>query len=449
MTTDRTASPHAVGTPSIRPAHPTTRAALTAFATLLFFTLLAGEFWQNLIGWPAFIVLAGLLALGSIVWIAVLRPTVKFRKIPKSLMLFMALATVSIAWSFYPGASALGLGAQWAATAGGVFLALCLSWSQIIRTLGWALRLIVAGSLLFELVVAIFVRHGVVPLVLPPFGDYSGKIPEAFYWSRGLLFHGSQIQGIQGNSNILAMTSLIALIVFGVQLANRSVRRSSGITWLALAALTFVLTRSSTVIAATVLTALVLALTLWTRRRPPEKRGAVYGTAFGVIVVGVASVWLLWQPILNLLGKSDDLTGRGKIWEAVIGLAQQHPAFGWGWISYWAPWVEPFKGLAVRKGVTYLQAHNAWLDVWLQIGIVGLIIFIILVASTLGRSWFAAVDRPRTSIVDDQPFAATTLLPLLLITALIAQSAAESRILVEGGWALLVLITMKTKADRP
>jgi O-antigen ligase len=441
--------PAGSGTPTARAAHPRVATALAAFSVLLFFTLLAGEAWQNLIGWPAYIALAGLLALGSIAWIAALRPTVKFRKIPKSLMLFLALATVSVAWSFYPGASALGLAAQWAATAAGVFLALCLTWEQVIRALGTALRLIIGLSLLFELFVAIFIRHGVLPLVLPPFGDYSGKIPEAFYWSRGLLFHGSQIQGIQGNSNILAMTSLIALIVFGIQLAGHSVRRGWGTTWLVLAAVTFVLTRSSTVIAATVLTALVLLLALWTRRRPPQKRGAVYGTAFGVIVVGVASVWVLWQPILNLLGKSEDLTGRLTIWKAVVGLAQQRPAFGWGWISYWAPWVEPFKGLATRKGVTYLQAHNAYLDVWMQIGIVGLIVFIILLASTLGRSWFAAVDRPRVGVVDNQPFTATTLLPLLLVAALIAQAAAESRILVEGGWAILVLISIKTKADRP
>ncbi len=108
-----------------------------------------------------------------------------------------------------------------------------------------------------------------------------------------------------------------------------------------------------------------------------------------------------------------------------------------------------FKGLAVRTGVTYLQAHDAWLDVWLQLGILGLIIFICLVAATLWRAWFAAVDRPRTALTDTAPFSAVTLLPLLLIAALIAQSVAESRILVEGGWALLVLLAMKTKADRP
>jgi O-antigen ligase len=123
--------------------------------------------------------------------------------------------------------------------------------------------------------------------------------------------------------------------------------------------------------------------------------------------------------------------------------------FGWGWVSYWAPWVEPFTTLAVRKGVTYLQAHNAWLDVWFQLGVVGLVIFILLVVTTLKRSWFLAVDRPRVALVDDLPYTALTLLPLLLIAALIAQSAAESRMLVEAGWMILVVVSVKTKRAAP
>jgi O-antigen ligase len=118
-------------------------------------------------------------------------------------------------------------------------------------------------------------------------------------------------------------------------------------------------------------------------------------------------------------------------------------------VSYWVPWVKPFKGLAERKGVEYLQAHNAWLDVWLQLGIIGLVILICLVVTTFGRAWIAAVDRPRFGIADTAPYSALTLLPLLVLAALIAQSAAESRLLVESGWMLLVAFCVRTKADRP
>ncbi|HEY5223779.1 MAG TPA: O-antigen ligase family protein [Microbacteriaceae bacterium] len=423
-----------------------TNAALGWFAALALFTLFAGDFWRNLIGWDGYLVLAALVTIGSVVWLLVLRPKLPFRNVPKTLALFLLLATVSIAWSFYPGAGALGVAAQWCTTAAGVFLALCLTWKQLLRALGTALRWVVGLSLLFELIVAAFVRQPILPFWV----HYDQtKLPQAFYWSRGLLFQGGQIQGIQGNSNLLAMSALLALIVFGIQLADRTVKRGTGLTWLIAAAATFALTRSSTVIIAAVLVALVLLVALWTRRRDPRKRGVVYATAFGVIVVGVASAVVLWSPILKLLGKSEDLTGRLTIWKAVTDLALQRPVFGWGWISYWAPWVEPFKTLAVRKGVTYLQAHNAYLDVWMQLGILGLIIFILLVGSALGRSWFAAVDRPRTALADTARYTAIGLLPLLLIAALIAQSATESRMLTEGGWALLVLLAVKTKADRP
>ena len=115
----------------------------------------------------------------------------------------------------------------------------------------------------------------------------------------------------------------------------------------------------------------------------------------------------LWDPLLDLFGKSEDLTGRFDIWASVTGLAAQRPWFGWGWVGYWAPWVEPFDDLAVRKGVTYLQAHNAWLDVWLQLGIVGRgRCSRRIVIGTLWRCWFLAVDRPRDALGDRRPMSA-------------------------------------------
>jgi len=39
------------------------------------------------------------------------------------------------------------------------------------------------------------------------------------------------------------------------------------------------------------------------------------------------------------------------------------------------PWAAPFDTLAFRNGVRQLQAHNAWLDVWFQLGVIGVAIF--------------------------------------------------------------------------
>ncbi|MGN7799175.1 O-antigen ligase family protein [Leifsonia sp. 22587] len=428
----------------IRTARSASGTGEAVLAAVVLFTLFAGEFWRDLISWPGYFALAGVLAVVVAVVLVRARPRFRWRTTPKTLLVFLALAIVSIAWSAYPGASALGVVAQLATTIAGLFLGLRLGMRGLLSALGNAFRWILGLSLLFELVVAVFVRQPVLPLTpvqpAPP-----GKVPQAFFWSRDLLFHGGPIQGIVGNSNLLAMIALLAIVVFGIQLADRAVRRGSAASWLVVAVLTLALTRSATVIAATLAVAVVLAFALWARRVGPARRTPVYVTAFALLIAGVVLISVFASRIPALFGKSEDLTGRLDIWHAVIGLAQQRPVFGWGWVSYWAPWVKPFEGLATRNGVEYLQAHNAWLDVWLQLGIVGLVVFILLVLTTFGRSWFLAVDRPRTGIADDAPYTATALLPLLLLAALIAQSFAESRILIEGGWALLVALAVSTK----
>jgi exopolysaccharide production protein ExoQ len=114
-------------------------------------------------------------------------------------------------------------------------------------------------------------------------------------------------------------------------------------------------------------------------------------------------------------------------------------------VSFWNPSVAPFDDLAFRNGVRQLQAHNVWIDVWFQLGIIGVILFAALVVSTASRSWSLAVDRPQVSPGAPTKSTSLTLLPLLLLTALLVQSVAESRLLVEFGLFFLVVIAVKTK----
>jgi exopolysaccharide production protein ExoQ len=156
-------------------------------------------------------------------------------------------------------------------------------------------------------------------------------------------------------------------------------------------------------------------------------------------------IFVFHTQMLALLGRSDDLTGRVGIWDAVIHLASQRPVAGWGWVSYWAPWAAPFDHLAVIKGVTYLQAHEAWLDIWFQLGIIGIVVFATLILTTFGRSWLMAIDHPGIQPGTTVRYSALTLLPVLVLTALLVQSLAESRLLIESNWMLLAAFAVKTK----
>jgi hypothetical protein len=424
---------------------PARRSAfIGAYATFALFTVLAGQFWRNLLGWWGFGVVVALVVAGAVWLLASERPSLTWRRLPKSTIVFAALATLSIAWSAYPGSSALGVLVLLITSFVGVVLAICLTWARVVTALAAAVKWVLALSLLFELAIAIFVRGPVLPL-FPDFDPRAEDLPMAFYWSRGLLFDGGPIEGIVASRNLLGMVALIGVIVFAALLVAGSVRRAQGIGWLVVSVLTLVLTRSATVILAGVLVLIAVAFATWARRAGPDRRRPVYLTGIAALLVAVVALVTLWGPITSLLGKSEDVTGRFDIWARVVGLAAERPFAGWGWLGYWTPWAEPLGSLYERNGVVYLQAHNAWLDVWLQLGILGLIAFGSIVVGALWRSWFLAVDRPMDTSGRTRAYTASSLVPFALMVALIGQSLAESRLLVESGLLLLMAIAWATK----
>ncbi len=416
----------------------------------LFFTLFAGDAWRYSISWYGF----GVIAVALTVIAAVMLARTKRRgawawnMMPFFLALFLLLVTVSIAWSYYRGATALGLLVTWMTITIAVSVAVSFTWPEILRAMGIAFRIILGLSLVFEFVVSAFIRHPILPFWV----DYgtTEKLPKLLYWSRDLLFEGGKIQGIVGNSSLLAFVALVGLIVFCVQFASKSTNRVRTALWIAVAIANIALTRSATITVALVALAFVVIVVLALRRVGPRGAVAIYAAVIALIVGAAIAVTQLSSTILGLLGKSDDLTGRLDIWNAVITLAQQRPAVGWGWVSWWVPWVAPFDHLATEAGVRQLHAHNAWLDIFLQIGIVGLVVFGLLVLSTGIRSWQLATQTEKLTPTAPGRYTAISLLPLLLLVALLVQSLAESRLLVEYGLLTLVIITVKTKLhERP
>ena len=416
------------------------RSALLTFAL---FTILAGDVWRYSLTWFGFAGIVVVVSVFSAMLLVRNRARWSIGGLPYPLLAFLVLITVSIAWSAYPTASIVGVVATWLTILSGVAFAVSYSWAQLLHSLGVALRVLIAGSLVFELFVSLVLRRP----VLPPWFDYGdGKLAKSLYWSRDLLLDGGKIQGLPGNSALLGFLALLALIVFGVQLFSGATRRWSTIVWIALAALTVYLTRSATITLAIVGVVVVALAVLAIRRAGSGRVRTGLYWLFAVIVAALATGAVVARDsILALLGKSPDLTGRTDIWDFVIDLAQQRPVVGWGWVSYWAPWAYPLTEMPKEGGVQQFQAHNAWLDIWLQIGIVGLVVFGALVLSTAVRAWLFAVDRRITVPGTVGSYSVESVLPILILTALLVQSIAESRLIIEYGMLLLVITAVKTK----
>ncbi|MGO1661499.1 MAG: O-antigen ligase family protein [Canibacter sp.] len=422
-----------------------TRLGVSAWAISLFLLTLGSNGVRSLIGWTGFLIAVAVI-FGIGIWLLIRHSPERFKwyRVPKPLFAMLFLAALSILWSAYRLESTLGVIAQLVTTGAAVSIATVLSWHEILRTLSTALRYLLGLSLLFEIFVALYFGHP----ILQGFVDVDDpeNPSKLLYWSRALIFDGGPIQGLVANSALLGFAALLALIVFSIQLRGGLVGRVHGWFWVLVAVATLLLTRAATVTVALLVVVVSLVFALWARRIG-EKRTPVYVVGASLLAVSVAIAITARSWLLPLLGKSPDLTGRFEIWEKVSALASERPAFGWGWISYWAPWVEPFKSLDTKVGLPVMHAHNAWLDVWLQLGWVGVILFALLVLMTLQRVWCRAVDAPRRGRGETLPYATSTLFPWLVMSALVVQSLTESRLLVESGWLLLIIFAVKARID--
>ncbi|MFK0401596.1 O-antigen ligase family protein [Microbacterium sp. NPDC090225] len=442
---------HPVSAPPTAPERESTgHLLLRGYVILTLFVTFAHTAVYNLLGMLGAAVVLVVFTLATVAigvpMLARNRPQAfRWRRLPWTALAYTTLALVSVAWSQWRGPTLLTWLLLAAVTINGLFVAHVLTWHEIVRALSSTFKWILGLSIALELWVSLVIHGPLLPnfVVIPEDG-----IDPQLYWVRDNLFDGGRLQGIVANANILAIISLFAILTFGVLFAARARWRTTLALWMLLAAFFLVRTASTTALicAAAVCVALAVAL-LMRRARTPGERTRIYVIAIGGSAVLAGAVWLLREPLLGLVGRSADLTGRSdKIWTAVLERAARHPVFGNGFSSPWIPEDPAFDGWIVDHGLTVFHAHNMWLDVLMQLGVLGVILMGISYLSLLWRSWFFAVDRPRWDLNSARNFSPITLLPILFTIVLLVQGLSESTPIMLWGWMLLVMFTFKLKS---
>jgi O-antigen ligase len=114
-----------------------------------------------------------------------------------------------------------------------------------------------------------------------------------------------------------------------------------------------------------------------------------------VLALAVAVVAMLVLPdyLLGLVGKDPTLTGRLPLWRTVFLSIQERPLLGYGYGAFWRGWAGP----SARVWTLHLweppHAHNGYLDLWLDLGLVGLALGLGLLAITLARGLLTSLAR--------------------------------------------------------
>jgi O-antigen ligase len=96
-------------------------------------------------------------------------------------------------------------------------------------------------------------------------------------------------------------------------------------------------------------------------------------TVVAVSSVAIVSLVVLYLPaLLMAMGKDATMNGRTTLWNLVIAIAMKHPLLGFGYNAFWNSDQVDAQSIALFLGWTPSHAQNGFLDVWLQLGAVGL-----------------------------------------------------------------------------
>lgn len=366
----------------------------------------------RLTGWPGYLAaLCGLVALMAVVLFA--RRAELDRELPPiSLLVFAAWAGISILWSEYQWVTLGGTAYLLAYAFVGVFIALTRDTIQIVRAWGDVLRIVLGVSLALEVFSGILIDAPI------PFLSIQGRIAEL-----------GPISGVLHTRNQLGLLALVGAVSFATELRTRSVRPLVGVLSLIGAGLCIALTRSPVVIGTAVVVLAAAAVLYGIRRVRPDRRQAwqfgILGGAVALIVVG----WLARGPIVHAFNAEGALTYRLNLWQQIVALLPGNTIEGWGWAGRWQTDVPPFLALTTNGTRPASSALNAFLDVWFQLGLIGLVIFVGMLGLAFTRSWLLA-GRRRSVIYA---------WPALVLVALLLVSLAESSILAEFGWLTFVV----------
>lgn len=257
----------------------------------------------------------------------------------------LAISVASTMWSILPHITWRRGMALAGTTVVGLYLGCRFSLFEILKLAAVSLALVVIGTLL-------------VCLLFPEKAIHQEIHVGAW---RGLFTH----------KNTLGEAMLEGILIFvALAISEESTRfKLIELGLAATAAFVLIMAHSATAIVGLGLFVLVL-LALRVPRVTPYALGATLA-AMLLTMVGMFGGSFC---ILSFLGRDCTFSNRTEVWDFVWSAIIDRPWSGYGFGAFWAGESELGNAIRAKLGwpETINEAHNAWLETWLSIGVVGL-----------------------------------------------------------------------------
>jgi exopolysaccharide production protein ExoQ len=269
------------------------------------------------------------------------------------LMAFCGIVVLSSAWGVDPPYALRRAAVLVATTMFGVYLASRFDWDEQISLFAWMSVIAIAGC---WIMVVVFPQYGI-----------SHDI------------HLGSIKGLFAHRSMMARQMVFAILVLALARPKGmpTVVRGTALVG-ALGLLAFSFAATSWVSAAICLAVYPLLHLLRVKSRRTLPLWVVLTPVFVVLAYLLVANFNL---VLDATGKDSTLTGRVQIWHAAIVAISQRPLLGYGYQMFWN------RGGAITFINPYPNhAHDGYLDILLDTGIVGLLIFLCGFAVSIWRA---------------------------------------------------------------
>ncbi|MBV7410318.1 O-antigen ligase [Maritimibacter sp. DP1N21-5] len=328
----------------------------------------------------------------------------------------------SLLWSVEPMLSARRALGLICATAFGFWMVERFMRQSVFAVIAGAIILIVAANVIFALAVPSLGIH-------PALTDLGEPNPHVGAW-RGLFDHKNDF------GRMMALCVMVLWIAFSTR---RSWRPVVGIALLL--GYGGVLGSTSGQAAFLSVTVPLLVYTL-ARLRPlaPSTRAMVIVLAVPALITTYVFSQIVVTFVLGLLGKDPSLTGRTDIWLGTLQAIKGNMALGGG---FGAGWGMVGERLFILTGIDVGHAHNGYLDLVTDLGIVGLVLMV---------AFYVGIFIVATRVFFDDRASETALLAIgISAFALIGNWVASFLILHNSlYWVLPVVAVMSLRrAQRP
>ncbi|HVT99899.1 MAG TPA: O-antigen ligase [Acidobacteriaceae bacterium] len=166
-------------------------------------------------------------------------------------------------------------------------------------------------------------------------------------------------------------------------------------------------------------------------RHSGQRVRLILAATIPLAAIGLAAFGILdFRQLAPLFGRDPSLTGRTAIWAQVTHFIGERPCFGYGYDAFWRGMQGPSLQIAAAVHFIVAHAHNGFLEIALELGIAGLVLF----ALSWLRGWFALWSLWQRGAI------ARIAWPLAILILILLYDIDENTLLIYNGlfWVLYV-----------